>query len=254
MLMQPTLDKLSDLRLPGLRHALAEQMANPQYAELLFEERVSLLVDQEWLRRQDVRLKRRLAQAHFREHASIEDLDFAPERGLNRSQVMQLTSGDWIVRHLNLVVCGATGVGKTFLACALGRAACKAGFSVRYERLSTLLLRIRQAHAQETWADLLRDLDRIDLLVVDDWLRDPVTVAQARDLAEILDDRYRRASTLLATQVPVSEWHGRLGGQDAADGILDRFIHNAYRLDLKGDSQRKLRSPLPIPNTTESPS
>jgi DNA replication protein DnaC len=254
MLLQPTLDKLSDLHLPGLRHALSEQMANPQYAELSFEERVSLLVDQEWVRRQDVRLKRRLAQAQFREQATIEDLDFAAERGLNRTHVLQLATGDWIVQRLNLVVCGATGVGKTFVACALGRAICKAGFSVRYERLGTLLLRIRQAHGQETWPDLLRALDRVDLLVVDDWLRDPVNMSQARDLAEILDDRYRRASTLLATQVPVAEWHGRLGGQDAADGILDRFIHNAYRLDLKGDSQRKLRSPLPIPNTTETPS
>ncbi len=251
MLMQPTLDKLSDMRLGGLRRALEEQLASPKYAQLSFEERIGLLVDQEWTRRQDTRLQRRLLHAQFRHRASIDDVDFAPDRGLDRRLLLQLATGEWIVRHLNVIVTGPTGVGKTYLACALGRAACQAGFVVRYERLNGLLHRIRQAHGEGTWPDLLRGLARIQLLVVDDWLRDPITAVQARDLAEILDDRYQVASTLLATQVPIGEWHSRMGDQDAADGILDRLIHNAYRIDVRGESQRKLRSPLPNSSTSE---
>ena len=254
MLMQPTLDKLSDMRLAGLRRALEDQLANPKDTELSFEERIGLLVDQEWTRRQEVRLQRRLQHAQFRHRATMEDLDFAPDRGLDRRLVLQLATGEWIVQRLNVVVTGPTGVGKTYLTCAVGRAVCKAGFVVRYERLSSLLHRIRQAHGDGSWPDLLRALARIQLLVIDDWLRDPVTASQARDLAEILDDRYQSASTLLATQVPVAEWHARLGDQDAADGILDRIIHNAYRIDMKGESQRKLRSPLSNSNTSDNPS
>jgi len=135
MLMQPTLDKLSDMRLTGLRRAVEEQLANPQYADLSFEERFSLLIDQEWTRRQDSRLQRRLKQARFRQSATIEEVDFAAGRNLKRRRILQLATGEWIVQHLNVIVTGATGTGKTFLACALGRAACQAGFSVRYERL-----------------------------------------------------------------------------------------------------------------------
>jgi len=250
--MQPTLDKLSDMRLAGLRHALEEQLGNPKYSDLSFEDRIGLLVDQEWTRRQDGRLQRRLLHAQFRSRATMEDLDFSTGRGLDRRFLLQLAAGEWIVQRLNVIVSGPTGVGKTYLACALGRSACKAGFVVRYERLSGLLHRIRQAHGEGSWPELLRALTRIQLLVVDDWLRDPVTAAQARDLAEILDDRYQAGSTLLATQVPVSDWHARLGDQDAADGILDRLIHNAYRIDLKGESQRKLRSPLPNSSTSDT--
>jgi DNA replication protein DnaC len=254
MLLQPTLEKLSDMRLTGLRRSLEEQLANPQYADLSFEERFGLLIDQEWTRRQDVRLKRRLKQAHFRERATIEDLDFSPQRGLDRRLVLQLATGEWITQHLNVVVCGATGVGKTYLACALGRASCKAGFSVHYEALSQLLHQVTQAHGDGSWADLLRALARVDLLIVDDWLRDPLTASKARDLAEILDNRYLRSSTLLATQVPVAEWHSRLGDQDTADSVLDRFIHNAYRIDMEGESQRKLRSPLSNSSTSKTKS
>jgi DNA replication protein DnaC len=252
MLMQPTLEKLSDMRLPGLRRAVEEQLANPQYAELSFEERFSLLIDQEWTRRQDSRLDRRLKKARFRQRAHIEDVDFAAERKLDRTRVLQLATGEWIVQHLNLIVTGATGVGKTYLSCALGRAACKTGFSVRYERLSHLLHRVHAAHADESWSELLRTLGRVDLLVIDDWLRDPIKASEARDLVEVLDDRYNRRSTLVATQVPVQDWHSRLHDPDLADAILDRLTHNAYRLELQGESQRKTRSRLPNPGTSST--
>jgi DNA replication protein DnaC len=215
-------------------------------------DRLGLLVDQEWTRRQDARLRRRLEHAQFRHGATMEDLDFTAGRGIDRRLVLQLATGEFLLRRLNVIVSGPTGVGKTYLACAMGRSVCKAGFTVRYERLSGLLHRIRQAHGEGSWCDLVRSLSRIQLLVIDDWLRDPVTPGQARDLAEILDDRYQSASTLLATQVPVTEWHARLGDQDAADGILDRIIHNAYRIEMTGESQRKLRSPLRISAATET--
>lgn len=252
MLIQPTLEKLSDMRLPGLRHAVEEQLANPQYAELSFEERFTLLIDQEWTRRQDTRQKRRLKQASFRQRATIEDLDFSPDRGLNRSRMLQLATGDWIPQQLNVIVTGATGVGKTYVACALGRAACKAGYSVRYERLNHLLHRLTVAHADESWSQLVKALGRVQLLVLDDWLRDPLKPSQARDLAEILDERYGRGSTLVASQIPVTEWHAKIGDQDLADPVMDRIVHNAYRIEMKGESQRKTRSPLSNSSTSDT--
>jgi DNA replication protein DnaC len=244
VLIQPTLEKLTDMRLSGLRRAVEEQVGNPQYADLSFEERFSLLIDQEWTRRQDDRLKRRLKRARFRQQATIEDLDFGAKRGLDRRLILQLATGEWITQHLNVIVTGATGVGKTFLVCSLGRSACKAGYSVRYERLSHLLHEFTASHADESWSRLLASLGRVDLLVLDDWLRDPVRPSQARDLVEILDDRYNRCSTLVATQVPVEDWHSKLNDPDLADAILDRLAHNAHRIEMRGESQRKTRSPL----------
>ena len=152
MLMQPTLEKITDIRLSGLRTVLEEQLGNVQFADLSFEERFTLLVDQEWTRRQNTRLERRLTQAGFRQRAVIEDLDFAPSRSLDRRQILQLATGEWVVQHLNAIVTGATGVGKTYLICALGRSICTAGFSVRYERLSHLLHQVTASHADESWS------------------------------------------------------------------------------------------------------
>jgi len=244
MLIQPTLDRLSALNLSGLRQALEEQLANPQYAELPFGERVALLVDHEWTRRQHNRLQRRLQDAHLRQPATIEAIDFTAGRGLDRRLVLELAQGDWINRHLNTIVLGPTGAGKTYLVCALARAACQQGFTVRYERLGHLLHQISLSHADGSWVKLLRALARIQLLVLDDWLRDPLTPSQVRDLAELLEDRYGLASTLVASQLPVDAWLGQLAEPLAADGVMDRLVHNAYRLELKGESQRKIRSPL----------
>lgn len=251
MLIQPLLDKLDALRLYGLRTSLAEQLANPQYADLSFEDRLGLLVDAEWTARQNANFLRRLKAARLHQEASIADLDMSPSRGLDRAQILSLAAGDWITRHLGTLVLGPTGAGKTYLACALGHAACSHNFKVRYERLGRLLFSTALAHADGTYIRLLDQLRRVDLLILDDWLRDPLTPAQTRDLADILDDRYGRQATLVATQVPLEEWHARLGDPTLADAILDRLIHNSFRIELKGESQRKTRSKLTMSITSD---
>ena len=245
MLTQPLLDKLTQLRLPAIRSGLEEQLQNPQYAELSFEDRLGLLVDLECTRRADNSLRHRIKTARFTLPAVIEDLDLSPARGLDRGLVLELAQGEWIRRHLNILVLGPTGAGKSYMACALGHAACRQGFSVRYQRTSRLLHEIMLSHADGSYPKLLTKLARVQLLIFDDWLRDPLTPSQARDLLEILDDRYGRSSTLVATQIPIEDWHDRLPDPTLGDAILDRLVHNAYRLELKGESMRKTRSLLP---------
>jgi len=177
----------------------------------------------------------------------IEDLDLSPARGLDRGLILELAQNEWVRRHLNILVLGPTGAGKTYLACALGHAACRQGFSVRYLRTSRLLHEIMLSHADGSYPKLLTTLARVQLLIFDDWLRDPPTPPQARDLLEILDDRYGRSSTLVATQIPIEDWHDRLPDPTLGDAILDRLVHNAYRLQLKGESMRKTYSPLHMP-------
>jgi DNA replication protein DnaC len=249
MPIQTTLDRLDAMRLGGLREAVEEQLANPQYAELAFEDRLALLVDREWARREDVRLQGRLKAAHFKQRATITDLDLKPTRGLERAAVLSLAQCDWVRRGLNLVVVGPTGAGKSYLACALGNAACRDGFGVRFERMPHLLHRLALSHADGSWDRLLRQLARVPLLIIDDWLRDPLAPREARDLVDILDDRYPERSTLVASQLPVAEWHAQLPDPTLAEAVLDRLIHNAHRLELKGDSQRKVRSPLTNPDS-----
>jgi DNA replication protein DnaC len=245
MLTQPLLEKLTQLRLSGFRRAFEEQFGKNHYAELSFEERLGLLVDIEITQRANNRLRRRIKAARFPLMATIEDLDLSSARGLKRAQILELAQGQWVARHLNMLVLGATGAGKTFLSSALGRASCEADFSVRYFRTSRLLQSFELAHADGSFPKLLRSLARTHLLILDDWLRDPLSRSQAQDLLEILDDRYGRAATLIATQVPVSSWLARIPDPTLGDSILDRIVHNAYRLELSSaESMRKIHSPL----------
>ena len=216
-------------------------------------ERLGLLLDIETTRRANNRLHRRIKSAHFPLQATIEDLDLSASRGLQRAQMLELARGEWVGRHLNVLVLGATGTGKTYLSSALGRAACEATFSVRYVRIPTqfarywasrLLQTLDLAQADGSYTQLLRSFSRFQLLILDDFLRDSLSRSQAQDLLEVIDDRYGRSATLIATQVPVSDWHSRIPDPTLADSVLDRLIHNAYRLDLKGESMRKIHSPL----------
>lgn len=244
MLTQPLLDQLSQLKLGGFRQGLEAQLHNPDYAALSFEERLGLLLDVELTRRANNLLQRRIRAAKFPLLATMEDLDLSPRRGLKRAEVLQLAHGEWVGRHLNLLILGPTGAGKSYLSAALGRAACQANYAVLYVRTSRLLQGLELAHADGSYSQTLAKLARTQLLIFDDWLRDPLSRSQSRDLLEILDDRYGRSATMVVTQVPVTDWHARLPDPTLSDAILDRLIHNAYRLELQGESMRKVHSPL----------
>jgi len=249
MISQTLMDKLLQLRLPAFRDGLREQISNPQYAELSFEDRLLLLVELECNRRLDSRTRRRFKQAEFPIMAMIEDLDFSPERKMDRRLVLELAQCSWIDKALNVIVEGATGTGKSFLACALGTAACRLGYSVRYLHTARFLLTLQHARQDGSYLQYLRSLSRIDVLILDDWMRDPIQISAAQDLLEVFDDRFGRSATIIASQVPISDWHARFPDPTLADAILDRSIHNAYRISLQGDSQRKIRGFRTISHT-----
>jgi DNA replication protein DnaC len=243
------LDKLLRLRLPAFREGLREQQANPKYTELTFEERLSLLVDQECTRRHNNRIRRALHLADFSLQAAPEDLDLSPERGLDRRAVLELAQCVWIGNYQNILIFGPTGGGKSFLACCLGTASIRLGYSVRYFRTSRLLHRLTQARQEATFPTLLRSLARTDVIILDDWMRDELSLSNAQDLLEILDDRYGRSSTIVASQLPLENWFAQIPAPTLADAILDRLVHNAHRLQLVGESQRKLRAERSMPNS-----
>jgi len=241
MISQTLLDKLLELRLPAFRDGLREQMSNPQYASLSFEERLLLLVELEYTRRSANRIQRKMKLAEFPLLATIEDLDFSSERGLDRRLVLELAQCSWVDKALNILILGATGTGKSFLACALGQAGCRLGFTVHYLRTSRFLHELNRARQDGSYLNLLHSLTKTDILILDDWMRDPIPIAAAQDLLEVFDDRFGKSATIIASQVPVADWHARFPDPTIADAILDRTIHSAYRLSLLGDSQRKLR-------------
>ena len=249
MISQTLLDKLLELRLTAFREGLREQSSNPHYADLSFEERLLLLVDLECTHRSGCRIKRRLKLAEFPMSATIEDLDFSPERGLDRRLILELAQCSWIDKALNILILGATGTGKTFLASSLGVASCRLGSSVRYVRTSRFLHSLAQARQDGSYLNFLRSLNKAEVLILDDWMRDPILLSAAQDLLEVFDDRFGKKATLIVSQVPIADWHIRFPDPTLADAILDRTIHNAYRLSLLGDSQRKLRGNRTMPHT-----
>lgn len=241
MVSQILLNKLLELRLLAFYQGLREQAANPQYTQLPFEERLLLLIDLECTHRSESRLKRRIKLADFPLAAAIEEIDFSPQRQLDRRFLLDLAQCQWIEKALNLIILGATGTGKSFLACAFGLAACRSGFSVRYFRAARLLHSLTAAKKDGSFFSLLRSLAKIDLLIIDDWMRDPIPLSAAQDLLKLFDDRFGKSATLFTAQVPVSDWHLRFPDPTLADAILDRSVHNAHRIEIAGESQRKLR-------------
>lgn len=248
MLRSPTVEKLQGLHLHGLLAAWEEQEKHPEASELCFAERLGLLVDAEWTARENRRQLQRLKTAKLKlPQACVEDLDFRTPRGLDKALVRSLATCQWLTQHQNLICVGPTGTGKTFVACALAQQACRQGYSVRYFRAPRLFQDLALARGEGSYTQLLGQLARTELLVVDDWGIAPLTDPERRDFLEVIDDRHGTRSTLLAGQLPVSHWHECIGDPTIADAICDRLVHSAHQLTLTGGSLRKTRANLTPP-------
>lgn len=242
-MIHQTLEQLRTLKLTGMADALEQQREQPETHDLAFDQRLTLLVDREVIHRENRRLSRLLKAARLRQNACIEDVDYRHRRGLEKAQMAALASCDFIRQSLNLCLTGPTGSGKTWLACALGNQACRQGLSTRYLRLPRMLEQLRIAHGDGSYARLMNQLLKTDLLILDDWGLQKLTAAQRQDLMEVIEDRHGRCSTLIASQLPVDHWHDIIGEATLADAILDRLLHRAHRLNLNGESMRKNDDP-----------
>jgi DNA replication protein DnaC len=239
MLIHPTLEKLQALKLTGMVNAFVEQSDSSDIDALSFEERLGLLVDREMTYRDSRRFSSRLRRARLRHNACIEDIDYRHPRGLDKALILSLATSRWIAEHLNVLLCGSTGLGKTWLACALAHQACREGYTALYCRLPRVLHDIAIARGDGRYPKLLASLAKVDLLILDDWGMAALSADGTRDLLELIEERYGARSTLVTSQLPVEKWHGAIPDPTFADAILDRLVHNAYKLNLKGESMRK---------------
>ena len=252
MLNHPTLDKLQSLKFTGMATALLEQMDSTAIESLTFEERLGLLVDREMTYRDNRRMTSRLRRAKLRHNACFEDIDYRHPRGLDKSLVTSMATCQWLKDHLNCLITGPTGVGKTWLACALAHQACREGYTAAYLRLPRLLHDTALARGDGRYPKLLASLAKLDLLVIDDWGMAKLNHDNLRDLLEILEDRYSVRSTIVTSQLPIEKWHDLIGEPTYADAILDRLVHNAYKLKLKGGSMRKKKATLTQPDHSQA--
>jgi len=248
MLYHPTLDKLKQLKLNGMNRALEEQMQFPDIAQLDFEERLGLLVDREITERDNRRLTSRLRQARLKQQACLEDIDHQASRGLDKALLLKLSDCQWVKQSINILITGPTGVGKSWIACALAQKACREGYSACYQRLTKLLQELSLARGDGSYAKLLTRLAKTDVLVLDDWGLIKLNTEQRRDLLEILEDRYGSRATIVTSQLPTDQWHDIIGDATLADAIMDRLVHNAYKINLHGESMRKKQEKLTVNN------
>jgi len=244
MLTHPLLEKFQQLNCLGMKTALQEQLQRHDLGDLSFEDRLMLLLDREMTHRNNRRLQLKLKQAKLKQAASIENLDFKQSRGLDKALILSLTSCQWVKEHQAILLTGATGTGKTYIACALAHQACLEGWSSVYVRLPRLYQEFLMAKGDGRYAKLMKQLAKVEVLILDDFGLQTLNDDQCRDLLEILDDRHRLKSTIITSQLPVKDWHEALGNPTLADAILDRLVHQAYRIQLKGDSLRKKSSAI----------
>jgi DNA replication protein DnaC len=242
LLIHPTLEQLRQLGLAGMARAFEELADNARGAELDHAEWLGLLLDRELTDRQDRRLRARLRYARLRHNAAVEDVDYRTARGLDRALFQKLAQGNWIKEQQNLIIVGPSGVGKSWLACALGHRACRDNLSVLYQRIPRLFSDLALARGDGRYARLMRALGGVKLLILDDWGLEPLTAEQRHDMLEIVEDRYGRGATLVTSQIPVDRWHDLIGDPTLADAILDRVVHNAHRIQLRGESMRRKKA------------
>ncbi len=239
MLNHPTLDKLKTLNLQGMLEGLQDQTQQSAIESLGFEERLGLLVDREITHRLDRRLKNRLHQAKLKQNACLEDVNYQANRGLDKALLQSLQDCKWIKNHLNILITGPTGVGKSWIACALAHQACRAGYTAIYQRIPRLFQELPLAKGDGSYSKRLNRLGKTDVLLLDDWGLSKLTAEQRRDLLEILEDRHGSRSTIVTSQLPLDQWHNSVGDATLADAIMDRLVHNAYKIKLEGESLRK---------------
>ena len=244
MLTQPTIDKLNAMRLYAMAHAFQEQAANPNMAQLSFEERFGLIVDHQMTVLENTRMQSRLKAAKLRLSACIEDLDFRPDREIDRSQVMALASNHWVRGKQNILITGPTGAGKSYLACALAQKACRDGHTTFYQRTPRLFHELAVARHDGRYLKLMSSLGKCEVLILDDFLLSSISREEQREVLEVIEDRYGRRSTIVTSQLPIKAWHDAMQDPTMADAILDRLVHNGHKIELKGDSMRKRQSSL----------
>ncbi len=241
MLLEQTLSHLDHLKLIGMKQGLQRQIEQPNTHHLSFDERFSLLVEQEKTYRYDKKIERLLREAKLRHQAYIEDVDYRHVRGLKREEISSLASCQWIKESFNLFITGPTGIGKSWLACAMGHQACRLGLSVSYMRIARILEELRLAHADGSYPRVANKLLKYDLIILDDWGLDRLNQEQRRDILEIVEDRHGLKSLLITSQLPIAKWHEVIGDPTIADAILDRVLQKSIKLELKGESMRNLQ-------------
>ena len=244
-MLEQTITQLRQLKLSGMANALVSQIEQPNtYDGLPFEQRLQLLADSEYQDREYRKQQRLLKAAKFKLAATSQDIDYQHPRGLKQSMIASLLQCDWLNKSQNLLITGPCGSGKTYIACAMGHTACLKGYSVKYYRLSRLMLELTQAKADGTYSKALQSLAKLDCLIIDDWGLEPLRAAQRNDMMEIMDDRHESSSTIIISQLPTDQWYQSIGDNTLADAILDRLMHNAHRIKLKGESMRKTQLEL----------
>lgn len=244
MLTEQTLEKLYDMRLTGMADAFKDQLVQPAMNDLSFDERFAFLVDQHWTWKEDRRMRTLLRKARLKDNACIEDIDYRTPRGIDKSIILKLSGCDWIRNAQNIIITGPTGVGKTYLACAMANRACRKGLAAIYKRTPRLFQEIAVARVDGTYPKLMNQLLKAKVLILDDFCITPMKDAERKDLLEVIEDCQGLTSTIISTQIPMKNWFETIGDPTLADAILDRLIHNAHKIELKVESMRKTRSSL----------